>query len=226
MPATSCSTDIPRFWPPMGPNRNNRSWKPSSTWWADAGSPSAPNAVRIRARCGAAAIVFPSGEGRETKWHCALVRAMEFLHLAKVCRNRGAGAFACQPRTRPRPIGWIRYQTGANRIVLHIVNDAGQFHFIPHTMVKRFILPESLSRSAQDQVALSCRGAFQPARNYRQLDLGPQQHMHVIRHDHPGSKLVEVSSALAMQQGMGHHICYTRIPQPNRSESSFVGFAV
>src|ERR1039458_3239942 len=73
-------------------------------------------------------------------------RRLEFLHLAKVCRNRGAGAFACQPRTRPRPIGWIRYQTGANRIVLHIVNDAGQFHFIPHTMVKRFILPESLSR--------------------------------------------------------------------------------
>src|ERR1039458_4156496 len=79
MPATSCSTDIPRFWPPVGPNRNNRSWKTSSTWWPSAGFPSAPNAARIRERCGDVAIAFPSDEGRKTKWHCALVRAASAL---------------------------------------------------------------------------------------------------------------------------------------------------
>src|ERR1019366_10571209 len=52
------------------------------------------------------------------------------------------------------------------------------------------------------------------------------QHMHVIRHDHPGSELIEMPSALAIQQGMGHHICYTGIPQPNWSESSFVRYTV
>jgi hypothetical protein len=50
--------------------------------------------------------------------------------------------------------------------------------------------------------------------------------MHVIGHDHPSSELIEVSSALAIQKGIGHHTCYTRIPQPNWSENGFVRLAV
>ena len=42
--------------------------------------------------------------------------------------------------------------TGAPRVVLHIVNRTVQFRFIAHTMVKGFILPEGLSRSAKNQV--------------------------------------------------------------------------
>ena len=38
-----------------------------------AGIPNTP--VPVSARCGVAAIVFLSGEGRKTKWHCAQVRA-------------------------------------------------------------------------------------------------------------------------------------------------------
>src|ERR1017187_5921580 len=93
MPATSCSTDIPRFWPPVGPNRNNRSWKTSSTWWPSAGFPSAPNAARIRERCGDVAIAFPSDEGRKTKWHCALVRAVSRL-ISTLLPGPGVGMSA------------------------------------------------------------------------------------------------------------------------------------
>jgi len=75
MPATSCSMAIPKFWPPVEPNSNSRNSKVSSTWWPDADFPSAPNAARFRGRCGVAATVFPSDEGRKTKWHWALLPA-------------------------------------------------------------------------------------------------------------------------------------------------------
>ena len=154
------------------------------------------------------------------------IRRLEFLHLARVRASRGAGAFACQPRARPRPGAWIRCQSSAHRVVLYIASDTVQFDFIPHTMVEGFILPESLSRSAQDQVGLSRAGAFQPARDHRQGGRGPQQYMHMIGHDHPGSELIKVPSALAIQESIGYHARHSGIPQPNRSESSFVRFAV
>src|SRR5712692_3805207 len=76
MPVTWCSMAIPKSWPPERPNSNSRNWNTSSTWWPDADFPNAPNAARIRERCGVVAIVFPSGEGRKTKWHFAGVRAL------------------------------------------------------------------------------------------------------------------------------------------------------
>jgi len=45
-------------------------------------------------------------------------------------------------------------------VVLHIVNQTVQFRFIPHTMVKGFILPEGLPGSAKNQVGWSRGGAF------------------------------------------------------------------
>jgi hypothetical protein len=78
-------------------------------------------------------------------------------------------------------------------------------------MVEGFILPESLARSAQDQVGLSRGGAFQPARNHWQGCLGPQEYMHVIGHDHPGSELIKMPSALAIQESIGHDTRYSGI---------------
>src|ERR1017187_776360 len=99
----------------------------------------------------------------------------EGVIAGRKARPHGGGAFACQARARPRPVPWIRCQTSAHRVVLHIAHDTVQFHFIPHAMVEGFILPEGLSRSAQDQVSLSRSGAFQPARDHRQGSLRPQQ---------------------------------------------------
>src|SRR5450759_4566721 len=159
---------------------------------------------------------------------CAPVvyRRLEFLHLARIRDYRGAGAFACQPGARPRPGAWIFCQDGADRVVLHIANDTLQFQFIPHAMVEGFILPENLPRSAQDQVGLSRGGTFQPACNHRQRGLGPQQCMHMIGHDHPGSELIKMPSALTIQESISHHTRDSVIPQPNRSEGSLVHFAV
>src|ERR1035437_5446739 len=50
--------------------------------------------------------------------------------------------------------------------------------------------------------------------------------MHVIGHDHPGSELIKMPSALAIQESISHHARYPVIPQPNRSEGSLVHFAV
>ena len=61
----------------------------------------------------------------------------------------------------------IRCQAGADWVVLHIVNQTVQFRLIAHTMVKGFILPEGLPRSAQDQVGLSRCRTFQPTHNHR-----------------------------------------------------------
>src|ERR1017187_791618 len=74
--------------------------------------------------------------------------ALAFARFGYFCKFL---AFACQPCTRPGPITWVRHQTGAHRIVFHIANEAVQFHVIPHTMIKGFVLPENLSRPAQDR---------------------------------------------------------------------------
>src|ERR1700677_1853464 len=97
----------------------------------------------------------------------AFSRLLEFLHFARARANRGAGAFACQPRTRPMPGMWIRCQAGADWVVLDIVNQTVQFRLIAHTMEEGFILPEGLPRSAQDQVGLSRCRTFQPTHNHR-----------------------------------------------------------
>ena len=139
---------------------------------------------------------------------------------------RGAGAFACPSRARPRPLARARRQTGTNRIVLHIADDAVQLLLIPHAMVVGLVLPEHLPRPAQYKVGLTGSGTFQPAGNYRQRCLGPQQHMHVIGHDHPSSEFVEVPSGLAIQKRVCHCTRYSRVLQPNRPGRSLVHFAV
>ncbi len=157
---------------------------------------------------------------------CATVVQREFLHLASVSAQSGAGAFACQPCTRPRPIAWLRRQPRAHRVVLDIASDAIQFYLIPHTVIERFILPERLPRQAQDQVGLSCRGSFQPAGNLRKRCAGTQQDMHVIGHDYPRLDLIELPSAFAVEKGIGHHLSNAGIPQPNWAQDGFVRLPV
>jgi hypothetical protein len=78
---------IPKLWPPPPPTSNSRNSNVSSNWCHVAVSPNAPNVAPIRARCGVAAIVFPSGEGSEIKWHCALLRAASRLFSTPAART-------------------------------------------------------------------------------------------------------------------------------------------
>ena len=48
----------------------------------------------------------------------------------------------------------------------------------------------------------------------------------MVGHDHPGSELIKVPSALAIQEGIGDYTGYSGILQPNRPESGFVHFTV
>jgi hypothetical protein len=50
--------------------------------------------------------------------------------------------------------------------------------------------------------------------------------MNMVGHDHPGSELIKMPSALAIQESIGHDTGYSGILQPNRPESSFVQFTV
>lgn len=101
-----------------------------------------------------------------------------------------------------------------------------KIHLIPHAMVERFGLPESLPGAAQDQVGISCRGSFQPPCNRRQRSLGTQQGMHVIGHDDPCSEVVELPPTRAVEKGVGHHSCGASIPEPGRAEGGFVRLPV
>jgi hypothetical protein len=86
--------------------------------------------------------------------------------LSKDLHPCGAGAFACQPRTRPKPLGRIGYQTGADGVLLDVANDPLQFRFIAYPVIEGLILPEGGSRAAQDQIGFPRRGAFQPTGNH------------------------------------------------------------
>ena len=48
----------------------------------------------------------------------------------------------------------------------------------------------------------------------------------MVGHDHPGSELIKVPSALAMQESLGHYTGYSGNLQPFRPESGFVHFTV
>src|ERR1700678_3336867 len=50
--------------------------------------------------------------------------------------------------------------------------------------------------------------------------------MDLFGHDHPGSELIKMPSALAIPESIGHYTRYSSILQPNRSESSSVHFTV
>src|SRR4051794_28764084 len=93
--------------------------------------------------------------------------------------------FRLPTRAKPEPIGSLRCPSRADRVVLHVTHDSVQLDFIPHTMVERFVLPEGLARSAQDQIGLSCAGALQPPRNHRERGLWQQYNMHMVGHDYP-----------------------------------------
>ena len=133
---------------------------------------------------------------------------MWFLHLL-TRQNRGTGAFACRC-TRPWPMGGLIDQTRGYRIVLNVSNEAIQFIVVSHSMVEGFVLPEGLSGPAGNQIGLPRRSAFQPPHDCSQGNLRLQEHMNVIRHDHPGSK------------GILHQLCHANVFQPNGSKRGFV----
>src|SRR5450759_5183904 len=112
--------------------------------------------------------------------------AVQFAHI-RAALGSGVSAFGKGSRQ-----SWIRRQAGADWVVLPMANYKIPFHLIAHTMIEEFILPESLSRSAQDRLGLSRGGALQAARNHRQGGLGPPPFMRVIEPDHPGSERIKM----------------------------------
>ncbi len=142
------------------------------------------------------------------------------------CHLSRTGASACQVCARPTPVAWLADQTRGDGIVFDIGDDTFQFRIVPNPMIERFRLPKGLSGSTQNQVGCARRGALQPARNYRQWLLWPQDDVNVIRHDDPGLELIEVSLPRAVLNCGGDRLRHTRVLQPDGSESCFVEFAV
>ena len=111
---------------------------------------------------------------------------------------------ACRPlriRTRPFILLDPCNQSGLNGVVLNIPGNPIPFAFISDVVIVGFPLPKLLSRPRKDTVGFSCRYAFQRLQQQTWIDQRPQQHVNVIRHNHPRAELI-IPQRLAAKQGI------------------------
>jgi hypothetical protein len=122
--------------------------------------------------------------------------------------------------TGPRPALRRAYQPGRNRVFLDICYGPLYLTRITKVMVEGFVLPERLPSPAQDSVCASGRRPFQPSHQHRYRDQRENQQMHVVRHYHPGTKMIEVPLALSDPNGVGDLIGNPRVPEPSWSRGA------
>jgi hypothetical protein len=149
----------------------------------------------------------------------------------------GARTHACSVHTRvnafsPSPISARPgiflsrpNQPGLHRIFLKISRNPLPLPIVPHAMVVRFPLPERLSRSPKYPVRLSRRDALkrlqQQARRYQ----GPQQHMHMVRHNHKRANII-LPQFGALENGSDHEFRNAALPQEHGTGSRMVEIPV
>ena len=87
-------------------------------------------------------------------------------------------------------------------------------------MIIRLILPKRLSGPTQDLVSSPRRRSFQPSHQHRCCDHWENQQVHVVRHHHPSTKIIEMPLASSHQNRVGDRIGNPRVLEPSRSRSA------
>jgi len=127
---------------------------------------------------------------------------MKQLHSGARTRACSAGTFA-GGRARPAVLRRCLHEACSYRIVFYIPHNPLELDFVPNPMIVGFPLPERSPGMAKTQVRLSCRRSLERAKQLAWIDLRKQQHVDVIGHDHPCSKIV-VPQFDPAYQGIGH----------------------
>jgi hypothetical protein len=86
-------------------------------------------------------------------------------------------------------------------MVLDVGANSLEFGFVPNPVIKRFIFPERLPDSSKGGVGVSRGNPLDTPRDPGQRHPGPEEHVHVIGHDHIGVKIV-MSQLLAAKDGV------------------------
>lgn len=125
----------------------------------------------------------------------------------------------------PVPILGLKTQTGLDGILFDVLDDSGFLEAIANPAVKIIASPEWLAGTVQQPIGFTCRASLNDRNNARQIHVGPQNHMNVIQHQHPGPE-VEKSFAPPLQQNRDHALRDLGLLQPSRACSDAVQKAV
>lgn len=144
-------------------------------------------------------------------------------------RKGRTGRLAClalfRRGTGPAP-GLRRGSESGGDGVFFDVADGSELDSLANPAIKRLFLPKRLASKTEYLVRLARRRTLQPARDRGQRYVRRDQDMDVVRHDHPGVKLVKPSLTFARFNGVRHEIGDSRIAQPTWSEARPVQFSI
>jgi len=81
-------------------------------------------------------------------------------------------------------------------------------------MIERLILPERQPRAPENLIRHPSSPSLEPAHDGRQRDLGFQDHMNMVRHNHPSMKLIRPTCRSTITKSRFNHFCDPRIAEP------------
>jgi len=125
-----------------------------------------------------------------------------------------------EPGTGPSPLLFRSHQSRLDRIALDITDYFLQLSVRTNPVIVGLILPKSLSAAPQRSIGDPAGPAFQPAHNVRHRDVWLPHHVHMVRHDRPGVKVVGVADGRTMLESILDHSGDTLIPQPERPRTA------
>jgi hypothetical protein len=91
---------------------------------------------------------------------------------------------------RIRPLFGRSRQSCAYRVVFDPGFDFLKLSGVADPMIEGFVLPEWLSRAAENRVSHTSRFSFDRPRDDRQVVVGPDQNVYVVRHHYKGMQFV------------------------------------
>ncbi len=127
---------------------------------------------------------------------------------------------------RPAPISGIMYETRGHGVLFDVALRPVQTFSTADQVIPGFVEPKGFAGKTEYLVGPSCRRTFQPASNRGDWNLGRDEQVDVVRHDHPCVKGVKRSFTFARFDRIGHQVGNWRIFQPCRSGDGPVLFAI
>ncbi len=115
--------------------------------------------------------------------------------------------------TGPRVQFRGRSQPSPHRILLNIARDPPELLRVPHQPVVALVLPERLTRPAENLIASPGREPLERARHPVQRDFRTHQEVHMIRHHDKRVQLVAPESPCPVVDRLRHHLRQNRLSQ-------------
>jgi hypothetical protein len=152
--------------------------------------------------------------------------------LRNFSRTWRAGTRACRgetrfaaPSARPSIVLGAGDQSCSHRISLNVTPDATRFLLTSHPVVIGLSLPERFARASQQPICLAGSVAFQRLQQPARRDLGTDQQMNVVSHNHPSIQMIVAKSDAALNRS-SDQLGDSRLPKIERTVRGSIEIAI